>query len=50
MVSASHPYGGGRHRHAGKPTTVSKDAPPGRKVGLIAARQSGRSKRKKAMR
>jgi large subunit ribosomal protein L2 len=47
MISASHPYGGGRHRHAGKPTTVSKDAPPGRKVGLIAARQSGRSKRRK---
>ncbi len=48
MVAASHPYGGGRHRHAGKPTTVSRDAPPGRKVGLIAARQSGRSKRRKS--
>lgn len=45
MVSASHPHGGGRHKHAGKPTTVSRNAPPGRKVGLIAARQSGRSKR-----
>jgi len=45
MVSASHPYGGGRHKHAGKPTTVSRDTPPGRKVGLIAARQSGRAKR-----
>jgi len=50
MCAASHPYGGGRHKHAGKPTTVSRDAPPGRKVGLIAARQSGRSKRKKAIR
>jgi large subunit ribosomal protein L2 len=47
MISASHPYGGGRHKHAGKPTTVSRDAPPGRKVGLIAAKQSGRAKRRK---
>lgn len=47
MVAASHPFGGGRHKHAGKPTTISRDAPPGRKVGLIAARQSGRSKRRK---
>jgi large subunit ribosomal protein L2 len=46
MISASHPYGGGRHKHAGKPTTVSRDTPPGRKVGLIAARQSGRAKRR----
>jgi large subunit ribosomal protein L2 len=45
MVAASHPHGGGRHKHAGKPTTVSRNTPPGRKVGLIAARQSGRSKR-----
>jgi large subunit ribosomal protein L2 len=46
MISASHPYGGGRHKHAGKPTTVSRNTPPGRKVGLIAARQSGRAKRR----
>lgn len=43
MISASHPHGGGRHRHEGKPTTVSRDTPPGRKVGLIAARQTGRA-------
>jgi len=43
MVAASHPYGGGRHKHAGKPTTVSRTTPPGRKVGLIAARQTGRA-------
>ena len=48
MISALHPYGGGRHKHAGKPVTVSRDAPPGRKVGLIAARQTGRSKRRKS--
>jgi large subunit ribosomal protein L2 len=46
MVAASHPHGGGRHKHAGKPTTVSRNTPPGRKVGLVAARQSGRSKRR----
>jgi len=45
MVSASHPHGGGRHKHSGKPTTVSRNAPPGRKVGMIAARQTGRAKR-----
>jgi large subunit ribosomal protein L2 len=43
MVAASHPYGGGRHKHAGKPTTVSRTMPPGRKVGMIAARQTGRA-------
>lgn len=45
MVAASHPHGGGRHKHAGKPTTVSRMTPPGRKVGMIAARQTGRAKR-----
>lgn len=45
MVAASHPHGGGRHKHAGKPTTVSRNTPPGRKVGMIAARQTGRAKR-----
>jgi len=43
MISASHPHGGGRHRHEGKPTTTSRNAPPGRKVGLIAARHTGRA-------
>jgi large subunit ribosomal protein L2 len=45
MIAASHPHGGGRHKHAGKPTTVGRNTPPGRKVGMIAARQTGRSKR-----
>ena len=42
MTAASHPHGGGRHRRPGKSTTVSRRAPPGAKVGLIAARTSGR--------
>jgi len=47
MIKASHPYGGGRRRHAGRQTSVSRRAPPGRKVGLIAPRQSGRGKRRR---
>ncbi|MGD0804071.1 MAG: 50S ribosomal protein L2 [Candidatus Bathyarchaeia archaeon] len=42
MTAASHPHGGGRHRRPGKSTTVSRNSPPGAKVGLIAARTSGR--------
>lgn len=48
MNAASHPHGGGSHKSKSlKPTTTSRNAPPGQKVGLIAARQSGRSKRKR---
>lgn len=39
-----HPHGGGAHQHVGKPSTVSRNAPPGRKVGHIAARKTGRGK------
>jgi len=37
-----HPHGGGNHQHIGKPSTVRRDASPGKKVGLIAARRTGR--------
>jgi large subunit ribosomal protein L2 len=47
MTAASHPHGGGRHRRPGKSTTVPRNAPPGQKVGLIAARSSGRKKRRR---
>jgi len=47
MIKASHPYGGGRHKHAGRQTSVGRTAPPGRKVGLIAPKQSGRAKRRR---
>ena len=47
MTAASHPHGGGRHRRPGKSTTVSRHAPPGAKVGLIAARNSGKRLRKR---
>ena len=42
----SHPFGGKAH-HPGKSTIVSRYAPPGAKVGLVAARQVGRKKGKK---
>jgi len=44
MNACSHPFGGGRHKAPHKPKTVSRNAPPGRKVGLIAARRAGRRK------
>jgi large subunit ribosomal protein L2 len=46
MNIVSHPHGGGSKQRPGGPTTVSRNAPPGRKVGLIAARRAGRKKRK----
>ncbi|MCE4607609.1 MAG: 50S ribosomal protein L2 [Caldisphaeraceae archaeon] len=45
MNVVSHPFGGGSHQHEGKPTTTSRNAPPGRKVGHIAARRTGRKKK-----
>jgi len=46
MVAAVHPYGSSK-RSGRKVTTVSRGAPPGQKVGLIAARGAGRRGRKK---
>ncbi|ETO32104.1 hypothetical protein RFI_05012 [Reticulomyxa filosa] len=42
MNPVEHPHGGGNHQHVGKPTTVSRKTTAGRKVGLIAARRTGR--------
>ena len=42
MNAVDHPFGGGQHDIKGRPATVSKNAPPGRKVGLIKARRTGR--------
>jgi len=44
MNAVSHPHGGGSHQSVSRPTTVSRHAPPGRKVGHIAARRAGRKK------
>lgn len=41
MNPVEHPHGGGNHQHIGHPSTVSRYAPPGQKVGLIKARRTG---------
>lgn len=45
MNPVDHPFGGGSHQHTGKPKTVKRTAPPGRKVGSFGARRTGRRKR-----
>ncbi len=45
MNAVSHPHGGGSHQSESFPTTVARETPPGRKVGHIAARRTGRRKR-----
>jgi len=45
MVAAVHPYGSSK-RGGRKVTTVGRGAPPGKKVGLIAARGTGRKRRR----
>merc|ERR1711966_387520 len=42
MNPVEHPHGGGNHQHVGHATTVKWNAVPGQKVGLIAARRTGR--------
>lgn len=45
MNAVSHPFGGSSSHSKGKAATVSRDAPPGRKVGKIAAKRTGRKSR-----
>jgi len=42
MNPVDHPHGGGNHQHIGHASTTSRHDPPGKKVGLIAARRTGR--------
>ncbi len=42
MNAVDHPHGGGNRQHPGKSTTISRHAPPGRKVGSISAKRTGR--------
>ena len=42
MNAANHPHGGGGHPHVGRPSTVSKNAPPGKKVGRLSSRKRKR--------
>jgi large subunit ribosomal protein L2 len=46
MNAVDHPFGGGGRQHPGKPKSVSRDAPPGRKVGDIASKRTGRGSNK----
>jgi len=47
MNPVEHPHGGGNHQHIGHPSTVRRDAVPGQKVGLIAARRTGQIRGRK---
>lgn len=40
--AVNHPFGGGRGKNMGKPGIAPRWAPPGRKVGLIKPRKTGR--------
>merc|ERR1712226_309708 len=42
MNPVEHLHGGGNHQHIGKASTVKRGASAGRKIGLIAARRTGR--------
>ena len=42
MNPVDHKHGGGSHQHMGRPSTVGRSARPGQKVGLVAARRTGR--------
>ncbi|NLI74237.1 MAG: 50S ribosomal protein L2 [Euryarchaeota archaeon] len=39
MNAVDHPHGGGGHPQVGKPSTVSRNAPPGRKVGRLSPKR-----------
>ncbi len=45
MNAVDHPFGNARTSRKSKSKPVSRTAPPGRKVGAIAARKTGRKKR-----
>lgn len=47
MNAVNHPHGGGGHPHVGRPSTVSKHAPPGKKVGRLSSRKGGKGKKGK---
>ncbi len=45
MNAVDHPFGGTKSSHKGKPTIAPRNAPPGRKVGKIRPRRTGRRKK-----
>ena len=46
MNAVNHPFGSGRGRHPGKSLTPPRFAPPGRNVGRLHARKTGRGGKK----
>lgn len=44
QAAVFHPHGGGRHQHIGRQSSVGRTTPPGRKVGIISPRKTGRSR------
>ncbi len=50
MNPVDHPHGGGSHQHVGKPSKVSRNAPPGRKVGNLSHQKGNKRKGKKKKR
>ncbi|MEM0448991.1 MAG: 50S ribosomal protein L2 [Methanomassiliicoccales archaeon] len=44
MNAVNHPHGGGGHPHVGKPSTVGRNAPPGRKVGRLSPKKRKKEK------
>ena len=47
QAAVYHPHGGGRHQHIGRQSSVGRTTPPGRKVGNISPRKTGRGRLKK---
>jgi len=45
MNVIDHPFGGGGHQHAGRPKTIARGTSPGRTVGHVAARRTGKSRK-----
>ncbi|MBR9700844.1 50S ribosomal protein L2 [Candidatus Woesearchaeota archaeon] len=44
MNAVAHPFGGKRSGRKGRPTIAPKNAPPGKKVGMIRPRKTGRAR------
>lgn len=42
MNPVDHPHGGGSHKHVGKPSTVGRNVPPGRKVGRLSPKKKSK--------
>lgn len=47
MNAVDHPFGGTQSSHKGRPTIAPRNAPPGRKVGMLRPTNTGRKRGKK---